>query len=150
MSDQSGFVSINFPLLGKFLLSAGIIGLLLTGISILTGWFTLPSYALIFCFVLIAVSLYVIVVSREKWIKPEIRILILSNTVERLILLHTTCLSQRARTNATPCFSPYLSNPTWNLFLSKFVLEMLIPLPVLGNFHLHDQAQEGFLTECDR
>ena len=62
MSQFSGFVPIKFHLAGKFLLILGFIGLILSGVSKLTGWFILPSAVLILSLIAIPVSLYLIFV----------------------------------------------------------------------------------------
>ena len=66
MSRDSGFVPIRFNLAGKMLLVMGIIGLVVMGIDTLTGWFSLPSIILIVSAIMILVSLYLIVLPREK------------------------------------------------------------------------------------
>ena len=67
MKHLPGFVPVNFYLAGKILLFIGIIGLVLFGISKITGWFVLPQVVLPFSLVTIPVSLYLIfVVPREK------------------------------------------------------------------------------------
>lgn len=67
MKHLPGFVPVNFYLLGKILLIIGIIGLVLVGISKITGWFGLPQDVLPFSLVVIPVSLYLIfIVPREK------------------------------------------------------------------------------------
>lgn len=63
MSQDSGFVPIRFRLAGRLLLTLGVIGLLLVGASALTGWFTLPPAVLILSLLLIAVSVYILIVS---------------------------------------------------------------------------------------
>ena len=67
MSQSSGFVPIKFHIAGKVLLVLGILGLILVGVSLLTGWFTLPPAVWILSGVAILLSLYLIfVVPREK------------------------------------------------------------------------------------
>ena len=66
MSRDSGFVPIRFNLAGKMLLVVGIIGLFVMGVDALTGWFNLPSTILIVSAVMILVSLYLIVLPKEK------------------------------------------------------------------------------------
>jgi hypothetical protein len=67
MKHLPGFVPVNFYLLGKILLMIGIIGLVLVGISKITGWFGLPQDVLPLSLVVIPVSLYLIfVVPKEK------------------------------------------------------------------------------------
>jgi hypothetical protein len=66
MSQFSGFIPIRFRLVGKLLLGLGILGLILIGLSTITGWFSLPSYSILFCLIVIAVSVYVLLVSREE------------------------------------------------------------------------------------
>ncbi|NIM92220.1 MAG: hypothetical protein GTO18_00685 [Anaerolineales bacterium] len=67
MSQQSGYVPIQFHIVGKLFLALGIIGLILVGISTVTGWFTLPPAVLILSLIAIPLSLYLIfVVPREK------------------------------------------------------------------------------------
>lgn len=63
MSQDSGFVPIRFHLAGRLLLALGVIGLILIGVSTLTGWFTLPSAVLILSLLLIVVSLYILIVA---------------------------------------------------------------------------------------
>ena len=67
MNQLPGFVPANFYLAGKLLLIIGIIGLVLVGVSKLTGWFVLPQVVFVICLVAIPVSLYLIfVVPREE------------------------------------------------------------------------------------
>lgn len=67
MSQPSGFVPANFHLAGRILLTIGIIGLVIVGVSKLTGWFVLPQIVLAFSVTAIPISLYLIfVVPREK------------------------------------------------------------------------------------
>jgi hypothetical protein len=67
MNQPAGFVPANFRLAGRILLIIGIIGLVLVGVSKLTGWFALPQIVLVISLVAIPVSLYLIyVVPREK------------------------------------------------------------------------------------
>jgi hypothetical protein len=67
MSQPSGFVPVKFHLAGRILLIIGIIGLVLIGVSKLTGWYALPPSFLVFSLATILVSLYLIfVVPREK------------------------------------------------------------------------------------
>jgi hypothetical protein len=67
MSKPAGFVPIQFHMAGRILLAIGIIGLVLFGVSTLTGWFALPSATLGVSIVVILVSLYLIfVVPREE------------------------------------------------------------------------------------
>ena len=67
MNQLPGFVPPNFYLAGKILLIIGVIGLVLVGVSKLTGWFTLPQVVLPFSLVAIPVSIYLIfVVPRDK------------------------------------------------------------------------------------
>ena len=67
MNQLPGFVPANFYLAGKLLLIIGVVGLVLVGVSKLTGWFALPQVVFVICLVAIPVSLYLIfVVPREK------------------------------------------------------------------------------------
>ncbi len=66
MSQRSGFVPIRFQLAGKILLILGIIGLLTTGVDLITAWFGLSAIIPITCLVFVIVGLYLIyVVPRE-------------------------------------------------------------------------------------
>ena len=66
MNRPAGFVPANYRLAGKLLLILGIIGLLVTGMDALTGWFGLPKVVLIVSLALIPVSLYLLIVPKEE------------------------------------------------------------------------------------
>jgi hypothetical protein len=67
MSQLPGFVPVKFHMAGRILLVIGIIGLVLIGVSELTGWFVLPPIVLMISIATILVSLYLIfVVPREE------------------------------------------------------------------------------------
>lgn len=66
MSQFSGFMPINFKLAGRILFVLGILGLIAVGISMITGWFTLPSLVGVFSLVMILVSLYLIFVAPDE------------------------------------------------------------------------------------
>lgn len=67
MNQPPGFVPVDFHLVGRILLIIGIIGLVLVGVSELTGWFALPEIVWVFSLAMTLVSLYLIyVVPREK------------------------------------------------------------------------------------
>ena len=67
MNRPAGFVPINYRIAGKVLLILGLIGLLVTGVDAITGWFGLPKVILIVSVVLIPVSLYLLfVVPKEE------------------------------------------------------------------------------------
>ena len=68
MSNEPGFVPVNFALAGKILVGVGGTALLLTLIGELTGWFTLSLFVLILAVVLVLVGLYMIfiVASQEN------------------------------------------------------------------------------------
>jgi len=62
MNRPAGFVPANYRLTGKLLLILGGVGLLATGVGVLTGWFELPKIVLIVSLMLIPVSLYLLFV----------------------------------------------------------------------------------------
>ena len=62
MKQPAGFVPANYRLAGKILLILGGIGLLATGVDVLTGWFGLPKFVLAVSIVLIPGSLYLLFV----------------------------------------------------------------------------------------
>jgi hypothetical protein len=66
MNRPAGFAPINYRLTGKLLLILGIVGLLVTGVDALTGWFGLPRVVLILSLVLIPVSLYLLIVPKKE------------------------------------------------------------------------------------
>ena len=66
MNRPAGFVPANYRLAGKLLLILGGIGLLVTGMDALTGWFGLPRVVFIVSLVLIPVSLYLLIVPKEE------------------------------------------------------------------------------------
>ena len=67
MNRPAGFVPANYRLAGKLLLILSGIGLLATGVDVLTGWFGLPNVVWIASLVLIPVSLYLLfVVPKEE------------------------------------------------------------------------------------
>ena len=66
MNRPAGFVPINYRITGKLLLILGIIGLLVTGVDALTGWFGLPRVVFILSVALIPVSLYLLLVPKEE------------------------------------------------------------------------------------
>jgi hypothetical protein len=67
MSQLPGFVPVKFHMAGRILLVIGIIGLVLIGVSELTGWFVLPPIVLMISIATILVSPHLIfVVPREE------------------------------------------------------------------------------------
>jgi hypothetical protein len=67
MSQLPGFVPVKFHMSGRILLFIGIIGIVLIGVSKVTGWFVLPAYVLVFSIATILIGLYLIfVVPREE------------------------------------------------------------------------------------
>ena len=66
MNRPAGFVPANYRLTGKLLLILGIVGLLVTGMDALTGWFGLPRVVLIASLALMPVSLYLLKVPKEE------------------------------------------------------------------------------------
>ena len=66
MNQPSGFVPANYKLAGKLLLILGGIGLFVTGVDTLTGWFGLPKEILIISLVSIPISLYLLIVPKEE------------------------------------------------------------------------------------
>jgi len=66
VSQRSGFVPIRFHLAGKILLVLGIIGLLASGVDLITAWFGLATIFPIMFLVFALVGLYLIyIVPRE-------------------------------------------------------------------------------------
>ena len=66
MNRPAGFIPINYRLAGKLLLILGGIGLLVTGVDALTGWFRLPAVVFIVSLVCIPISLYLLVVPKKE------------------------------------------------------------------------------------
>jgi uncharacterized membrane protein len=67
MSQFSGFVPIKFHLAGKILISLGVLGFLVIGVSIITGWFKISMIFLIVCLVMVLMGSYmVLILSREN------------------------------------------------------------------------------------
>jgi hypothetical protein len=67
MSPPSGFVPIPFHRAGQLLLAIGTTGLILIGITMLTGWISLPAAVLILSLSAIVIGLYLIfIVPRER------------------------------------------------------------------------------------
>jgi hypothetical protein len=67
MSQLPGFVPVKFHMAGRILLVIGIIGLVLFGVSKLTGWYVLPTVTLGVSLAAILISLYLIfIVPREE------------------------------------------------------------------------------------
>lgn len=66
MSRQPGFVPIPFYVVGRILLTIGILGCALYGVSAIGNWISLPLIVLLFSLALILVGFYLIfVVPRE-------------------------------------------------------------------------------------
>lgn len=59
MSRYSGFVPINFPLAGKLLAAAGVIGLILSAVTRFTNLQSLPSVITYMSLVAIPLGFYV-------------------------------------------------------------------------------------------
>ena len=67
MSQFSGFVPIKFNLAGKLLIGLGVLGFLVIGVSILTGWFKISLLFLVVSLVLILMGSYmVLILSKEN------------------------------------------------------------------------------------
>jgi uncharacterized membrane protein len=67
MSQFSGFVPIKFHLAGKILIGLGVLGFLVIGVSIITGWFKISMIFLIVCLVMVLMGSYmVLILSREN------------------------------------------------------------------------------------
>jgi hypothetical protein len=66
MNRPAGFIPINYRLAGKLLLIVGGIGLLVTGVDALTGWFRLPTVVFIVSLVSIPISLYLLKVPKKE------------------------------------------------------------------------------------
>ena len=67
MSRQTGFVPIPFHFVGKILLAIGVIGSVITLVSNISRWYSLPFIVALFSVAAIIVGLYLIfVVPRES------------------------------------------------------------------------------------
>jgi hypothetical protein len=66
MKRDSGFVPINFRLVGKFLLPIGMISIVAAALSSFSGWFELPRIVLYFGLAAIPVSIYLIFVPPKE------------------------------------------------------------------------------------
>ena len=67
MNRPAGFVPVNYRMTGKVLLILGCLGLLATGVDVLTGWFGVPKIIFIVSILCIPVSLYLLfVVPKEE------------------------------------------------------------------------------------
>ena len=62
MKYPSGFVPVDFQLLGKLLFGLGIAALLVKGVSYVTGWISLPNVVAFLGFAFILLGLYLIYV----------------------------------------------------------------------------------------
>jgi hypothetical protein len=67
MTQPPGFRPLPFQRTGRLLLVLGLLGLILTGVSGLTGWFALPTIIQYMSLAAIVLSLYLIfVVPKEE------------------------------------------------------------------------------------
>jgi hypothetical protein len=66
MNRPAGFIPINYRMAGRLLLVVGGLGLLVTGVDALTGWFGLPPVVFIVSLVCIPVSLYLLFVPKKE------------------------------------------------------------------------------------
>ncbi len=62
MSRQPGFVPIPFLIVGKILLTIGVLGCAFYGVALIGNWFSLPLIVLLFSLAMILVGLYLIYV----------------------------------------------------------------------------------------